>query len=279
MPFFQGVFGKNYYEVHGEGLPVILIPGMGASHQEWFQQVPVLSKDFKVITIDNAGSGRSVHPDTEISIPQMAVDISRLIDHLKLDRVVLVGSSMGGLIAQCCLEIFPDKIAGVVLSATFDHVNSHIIQVLSPILRSRQSPKVRVQNVLPLLVSKDFIKEKPKIARRYVTLAEKFAPPREVLQRQVRAVLNFTPHPPRKTPTLPMMILVGSDDTITTPAMAESLHHRYPQSKLHIFEGARHLLHVERAEEFNKKLQAFLFGRLDLGVGRYKGIGSKLPPS
>ena len=258
MPTFQGVFGKNYYETHGEGFPVILIPGMGASHQEWFQQVPVLSKQFQVITLDNAGSGRSVHPDREISIPEMAEDISHLITHLKLKKVALIGSSMGGVIAQCCLEMLPNRIAAVVLSATFGHVTSHIIQVLSPLLRSKQSPKVRVQNVLPLMISEKFIKEKPLIVRRYVNQAEKMAPPREVLQRQVRAILNFTPHPLRRTHTIPMLILVGSQDPITTPEMARSLQERYPQAELHIFEGVKHLIHIEAAQVFNEKLIQFL---------------------
>ncbi len=258
MPTFQGVFGKIFYTIRGKGLPVFLIPGMGASHQEWFQQVPVLSKQFQVITFDNAGSGKSVHPDSEISILEMAEDVHRLLQHLKLEKAVLVGSSMGGLIAQCCLEKYFDKIAGLVLSATFGHVDNHIVQILSPLLRSRQSPKVRIRNVLPLLVSEQFIKEKLEIAKQYVQKAEKFAAPRAVLQRQVRAVLNFTPHPIQRTHTIPILILVGSDDPITPPAMAYEIQKRYSHSKVHIIEGTKHLPHVERAEEFNRLIEDFL---------------------
>ena len=258
VPFFQGVFGKNYFESHGKGFPLLFIPGMGACHQEWWQQVPALSKNYQVITLDNAGSGRSVHPDCEISIPQMAEDVSHLMTHLKLKQVALVGSSMGGVIAQCCLDAFPNRIAAAVLSSTFWHVNARIMQILSPLLKSKQTPKVRVGNVLPALVSEKFIKEKPQLAKHYVKQAEKFAAPREVLQRQVRAALNFTPHPLKRTLTIPMLILVGADDIITTPEMARSLHERYPHSQLHIFKETKHLPHVEQAEEFNKIVTNFL---------------------
>lgn len=258
MPFFQGKFGKIYYQIKGEGFPVIFVSGMGASHQEWFCQVPVLAKKFQIITFDNAGSGRSVHPDCEISIHEMAEDVSTLVQHLKLERVVLIGSSMGGLIAQCCLELFSKKIAGLILSSTFEGVNSHMIAVLSPLLKSRQSSKVRIKNVLPLMISEKFIREEPKIVQRYINQAEEMSAPREVLQRQVRAVLNFSPHPPRSTHKMPMLILVGDQDVITTPSMAEHLQKRYPQAKLHLFKGAKHLPHIERAQEFNDQLEQFL---------------------
>ncbi|OGQ45812.1 MAG: hypothetical protein A3H42_04920 [Deltaproteobacteria bacterium RIFCSPLOWO2_02_FULL_46_8] len=258
MSFFQGKFGKIYYQVKGEGFPVIFISGMGASHQEWFCQIPSLSKKFKVITFDNAGSGRSVHPDCEISIHEMAEDVSTLVQYLKLERVVLIGSSMGGLIAQSCLELFPKKIAGLVLSSTFEGINSHMIAVLSPLLKSRQSAKVRVKNVLPLMISEKFIREEAKIVHRYISQAEEMSAPREVLQRQVRAVLNFSPHPPRSTHKMPMLILVGAQDPITPPSLAEDLQKRYPQAQLHLFEGAKHLPHIERAQEFNDQLEQFL---------------------
>lgn len=258
MPFFQGVFGKNYYQSSGKGLPLIFIPGMGASHREWFRQVPVLGKKYRVITLDNAGSGHSVHPDTEISIHEMAEDAARLVRHLRLQKVVLIGSSMGGVIAQCCLELFPEKIAGVVLSATFEGINTHLMTVLAPLLKSRQSTRVRIKNVLPLMISEKFIRNETRIVRRYVEQAEKMAAPREILQRQVRAVLNFSPHPPRSTHKIPMLILVGSGDPITPPFMAGHLKKRYPQARLHVFEGAKHLPHIERAEEFNEELENFL---------------------
>ena len=175
MPYFEGVFGKIFYTKKGKGFPVILIPGMGASHQEWFQQFSALSKEFRVISLDNAGSGKSVHPDCEISILEMAEDLHRLVAHLSLEKAVLVGSSMGGLIAQCYLELHPDSVAGVVLSATFGHVDQHILQILAPLLRSRQSPKVRVHNVLPLMLSPKFIKKHPAVVRHYVQKAEKFS--------------------------------------------------------------------------------------------------------
>ena len=76
-----------------------------------------------------------------------------------------------------------------------------------------------------------------------------------------QAVLNFTPHPVHRTHTIPMMIFAGKRDPITPPSMAHELQKRYPHAQLHLFEGAKHLLHVERAGEFNKLIKNFLDSR------------------
>src|SRR3954451_14996 len=89
--------GDLYFEVHGNGEPVVFIPGTGFSGNVWDEsQVPTLSKRFTVITFDPRGCGRSGKPTGVYSIEQMACDVAALLDHLSLPSAHIIGHSMGG---------------------------------------------------------------------------------------------------------------------------------------------------------------------------------------
>jgi 3-oxoadipate enol-lactonase len=89
-----------YYEIQGEGAPVLLIAGFTADHLAWFLQVPALAREFQVITFDNRGAGQSGQPEGPYTIRQLADDAAGLLDHLGITRAHVVGHSMGGAIAQ-----------------------------------------------------------------------------------------------------------------------------------------------------------------------------------
>ena len=259
MSFFNGEFGKNYYTIAGLGKhPLVLLHGMGSSHKEWFCQRPVLKKYFQVIAMDHAGSGKSVQPEEELSIERMAKDVGHLLDHLNFPRAIVLGSSMGGVIAQTFAAQAPERVEALIVSATFVVAENLIHQVLTPLLKSKASPQVRIKAVLPLFFSEPFLKNETKAVAKYIEHAENLAPPREVLQRQVRALLNFIPPPLKSNLKAPVLVMAGSEDVITPPTMAEGIVARYPHAQLHICMGAKHLLHIERAEEFNRVVLNFL---------------------
>ena len=85
-----------YYEVHGEGPLVVFAHGAGGTHLSWWQQVPELSRHFQCITFDHRGFGYSRDVDGGPGRAAFVQDLAGLIDHLGLDRVSLVGQSMGG---------------------------------------------------------------------------------------------------------------------------------------------------------------------------------------
>ena len=91
---------KIYYEEQGTGEPLILINGLAFPMDLWFAQIRELSKDFRVIALDNRGIGRSDHPDEEYSIAMMASDAVGLLQSLGIAKAHVVGLSMGGFIAQ-----------------------------------------------------------------------------------------------------------------------------------------------------------------------------------
>lgn len=88
---------EMYYEIFGEGEPLLLIHGGAATIESWFGQIPVFSKKFKVIAPDSRGHGRTNDAPGPIDFKLMASDIEGLLDHLGIKSVMIVGWSDGGV--------------------------------------------------------------------------------------------------------------------------------------------------------------------------------------
>jgi len=85
-----------YYEVHGEGPPLLLIMGLGANATAWWKQVPAFSERYRVIAFDNRGAGRSEKPMGAYSIRQMADDAAALMDALEVLHLMCSGCRWAG---------------------------------------------------------------------------------------------------------------------------------------------------------------------------------------
>lgn len=118
MPYAQVGDIKLYYEVHGEGPPVVLIPGLGADTRLFFKVVPLLVTLRRVVVIDPRGGGQSDKPIGAYSIEQMADDVVGLFHTLGIARADIVGYSMGGKIALQLAAGHPESVDHLVLAAT-----------------------------------------------------------------------------------------------------------------------------------------------------------------
>jgi pimeloyl-ACP methyl ester carboxylesterase len=91
---------KVYYEVYGEGRPIVLLHGAFYTIQmNWGQLIPELSKTRKVIAIEMQGHGHTPFSDRKLSHANMASDVEGVMDYLKIDSADVVGYSMGGSVA------------------------------------------------------------------------------------------------------------------------------------------------------------------------------------
>jgi pimeloyl-ACP methyl ester carboxylesterase len=104
-----------YYEVHGDGDPLLLILGLALDVSEVGAIVEGLSTRFRTIVFDNRGSGRSGHPVGPYSIPMMADDAVGLLDNLLVPSARIVGISMGARIAMDVAIRYPQRVADLVL--------------------------------------------------------------------------------------------------------------------------------------------------------------------
>ncbi|MDR0334568.1 MAG: alpha/beta hydrolase [Methanomassiliicoccaceae archaeon] len=108
---------KINYEVKGEGIPVVLVPGMGTDTTFWDVLIPLLP-GYKTVTIDNRGAGKTKH-NGKITMTGMADDVAALLDHLSIFRAHMVGWSMGGCIVTEFSIKHPERVLSLTLISPY----------------------------------------------------------------------------------------------------------------------------------------------------------------
>src|SRR5205814_8013491 len=105
-----------WYEITGEGEPVVQIHGAGFGHFNFAPATPELAKHFKVVDYDMRGYGRSDRPVQHYDMEVWADDVAGLLDALGLDRAHVHGTSMGGMIAIVFAGKYPERTTSVVIN-------------------------------------------------------------------------------------------------------------------------------------------------------------------
>ena len=101
---------KLYYETYGQGAPLLLLHGNGASIASMGNQIPYFAKDYKVIAIDTRAHGKSKNPSDSLTFEQIVDDFNALLDTLHLDSCYVIGWSDGGIDALLLAIRHPDKV-------------------------------------------------------------------------------------------------------------------------------------------------------------------------
>jgi pimeloyl-ACP methyl ester carboxylesterase len=107
-----------YYEEHGQGPPLVMILGLGQDIATWRFQVPLLSQHVRLIVFDNRDSGQSSRCTKHYTTKSMARDVIALMDYLAIDRAHVLGTSMGGMIAQHAALMAPARLDSLILAGT-----------------------------------------------------------------------------------------------------------------------------------------------------------------
>jgi len=112
---------KIYYEVYGEGRPIVLLHGAFMTiESNWGQMIPELAKSRKVIAIEMQGHGHTQYSDRKLSHATMASDVEGVMDYLKIDSADVVGYSMGGTVAYKFAIQSPKRLRKlVIISSTY----------------------------------------------------------------------------------------------------------------------------------------------------------------
>ena len=164
MPFAKLKETTTYYEVIGQGQPVVLINGLKADHINWALIVNELMSDYQLILLDNRGTGQTLYDEnTSFSVEEMAKDIHNLLDYLKINSAYIVGHSLGGAIAQSFAYQFPEKVKKLFLFNTFEHFNDFSKNLFHETLKLHEQnarPGEIINQFLPFAFPKDYLTKK-----------------------------------------------------------------------------------------------------------------------
>lgn len=147
---------KMYYEIYGEGKPIVLIHGSYMTiGLNWSQLIPELTKSHKVIALELQGHGHTADIDRPVSYKAMADDVSGLLKHLKIDSADIVGYSLGGTVAFQLAIDHPEQVRKlVIISTVFKYTGwqpevLEILKSMSPEFLDATPLKTEYEKVAP----------------------------------------------------------------------------------------------------------------------------------
>ncbi len=244
-----------YYELYGQGDPLVLVAGTGISCAPWRPfQVPEFSKHYQVLIYDHRGLGRSDKPDVPYSTRLFAKDCSGIMDALEIKRAHIMGHSMGGRVAQWLALDYPEKVRSLVLSGSGSGKYSDAIEDYPrgvPVdtcveLIEKGYEKYQHDHWGPgFMFTDEFVREHPEVVKRFQDLIVDEVPPlkcylRHVIARQCHETTALIDR--IKAPTL---VIVGSKDTHEGGTgnhveSSKALVAKIPNAELVLVEGGRH---------------------------------------
>jgi pimeloyl-ACP methyl ester carboxylesterase len=251
-----------YYEVHGQGEPLVLIMGLGGSTRGWDMQIPTFSREFQVVAFDNRGSGRSDKPATRYTIRMFADDTAGLMDALGIASAHVYGQSMGGFIAQELALSYPQRVRTLVLGSTSCGGRQAVaaspehLTIMASLGTLR--PEEAAEKNLPLLYSAQFIaRKRGELVARFLVEAE-LRPPLDAFARQAQAIMGHNAYDRLPQLRCPTLVISGSEDKIIPAENSSILARRIPGAELVVLPKAGHGYPVECADESNAIVLDFL---------------------
>ena len=254
----------------GTGQPVLLLHGSGpgvSAWANWQHTIPALSRGARVIAPDSIGWGRTERrDDVRYSLRSWTDHVWSVVDALELERVSIVGNSLGGRLALQMAEDSPERIDRLVLMGS-PGVGMTITDGLKA-LRSYEPSPANMRALLlgyfavdPGIITDDLVRiryEASVAPGAHEAYRAMFFDPKHagsdlgITEAQVRAV------------TAPTLLVHGREDKVVPPAVAWTMVNLLPDADLHVFARCGHWTQIERAAEFNRLVAGFL--GLDIGA-------------
>jgi pimeloyl-ACP methyl ester carboxylesterase len=251
-----------YYEIHGKGIPLLLVAGLASDSQSWQPIVKDISQHYRVITFDNRGVGRTRPQDIETSIQDIAEDCIDLIRHIGLSSVNLLGHSMGGFVALDCAIRYPEYVSKLILTGTSafnsERNNALFLDWISYV-ESGMNSELWFRNIFYWIFSKRFFEDKEALNNAVRFAIEYPYPQTEIaFKNQVNAIKEFNCMEDLPGITSKTMIICGKEDLLFPPEESFKVLHAIPGAIFSFVEHAAHSIHIEKPSEFMNLVQNFL---------------------
>jgi pimeloyl-ACP methyl ester carboxylesterase len=269
MRRFRGRFvtlpdARVHYWRGGRGAPLLFVHGFGTEAAiNWHEQLVSFASEYDVIAPDMPGFGASERLAETNCIALQVRCVRALIDDLGIERVALVGHSMGGWISLAFAAAHPERVERLVVvdaAGVRFEPDMSLERALLPETLDDVRLLIRANFRTPLRIPAFVLRDLLRVAQRDV------APRTALLQRLVYGDEHIDDHLPRIA--VPSLVVWGRHDPLTPLALGERIASSIAGSELVIFDDAAHSPNVERPERFNFLLREFLGRRVDAGGPR-----------
>jgi pimeloyl-ACP methyl ester carboxylesterase len=266
MPFVDTREARISYADAGAGVGVLLIQGVGVAGEGWRPQIEGLRDRYRLLTFDNRGIGASEVRGgaSELSIEAMAADAWAVADAAGVDRVHVVGHSMGGVIAQAAALVAPQRVRSLALLCTFARGRQAVTPSLGMMwsgICTRVGPRAFRRNAFLSLVLTPSELARVDRAAVAASLAPLFGhdladqPP--IVMKQLRAMARYDARDRLATlASIPTLVMSAEHDRIAPPRFGRELAAAIPGARYEEVPGAAHGVPISSPALVNERLAA-----------------------
>lgn len=267
MPFAINNGVRIHWEDTGSGPPLLLIMGLGYSHEMWHRTTPLVSQQFRTILFDNRGVGKSDVPAGPYPITTMAADAAAVLDAAGIESADVYGVSMGGMIAQEFALQYPGRVRKLILGCTAPggpkvvRADPEVNQVL--LMRGNMSIEEGIEAMVPYIYDagtpRSRIDEDLAIRRRTYPKAEAYTA-------QLQGILAWESYSRLNQIKAPTLVIHGETDRLVPPGNGRLIAESIAGSKLVMIPHASHIYMTDQPETSHKAVMDFLLGRKEAAV-------------
>ncbi len=247
-----------YYRQEGEGVPLLLLHGMGSCGDDWAPQFAVFAGSYTVIAPDLRGHGRSDKPAGPYTIPQMAEDVADLLAGLGLFPAHVVGLSLGGLVAQVLAAGRPERVRSLVLVNTFARLRPQGVRGWLYFFARVAAMLVRGLDAQAEVVARGLFPRPEQEPLRRMAAQRLQANDPQAYRATMRAALRFDGRVDLGRIRAPTLVVAGLEDTTVSLAAKRELADGIPNARLEMLPGSGHATPLDAPAEFNRLLAAFI---------------------
>jgi pimeloyl-ACP methyl ester carboxylesterase len=241
--------------------PLLIIPGLRVTMEMWEPDIlrDLVQANHRVIVFNNRGTGNSSIGNREYSIRQLGDDAAGLLDALNIEKADVLGWSMGAYIAEEMALDHPNKVSSLVLYGSGpggDKAIPSSPELMKTLLGVSGTPDEQAKQVLSFFFPREWLGKNPDYINHFPLLKSTVSA--ETTQKQADAIVGWKGiyNSPSQI-VQPTLVLVGTEDIITTPKAAMSLIEKIPLASLVQIKGAGHGWMHQYPEKFSKIVQTF----------------------
>lgn len=251
MPYVSSGAVRVYYESHGEGPAVMFIHGSGGNHAAWWQQVPVFARNYRVLTIDLRGFGRSDPVEGGPDAQDFPDDLLAVLDHAGVERAVLIGQSIGAVAALQAAIRHPRRVAGVILAHSLGGMNHPDV---TPLVKADRAAAEQLP-VIDRLLTRAFQTNQAELT----FLFKQMGTFNNATMQDLRNLSVGGPSAEQVAASGVLIgFLAGEKDAVISPSTVRKAHACLPGSLLTVVPEAPHSMYWEMPGRYNAAVAGFL---------------------
>jgi pimeloyl-ACP methyl ester carboxylesterase len=260
MAYAQNGAVKVYYDTYGQGTPIVFLHPWSTSGYIWYYQIFPFARTNQVVVIDHRGHGRSDKPASGYSIQEHATDVRAVLDAEGIRKAILVGNSIGGMIAMQFTLDNPDRVTGLFILSSGTGLGENMPKEAAAAFQSNYEGTFGA--LMEGAVAAKSKRERPEILevmKAHFGVPSNF--PKHVFDSALadpNGVFGWNIKNRLSSIKAPTLVVAGEEDQATPVAANKFLADNIPGAKLITVKDVAHFHQLEKPLEFNATLQEFV---------------------